>query len=245
LPPRAAHRALVVEVVEVVEVVGVVGVVGVVVLAVVGAGLLAAGFTAKPRPPRPVAAAAPAGLQSAVAALSRPAGTPTVGRARAARSEPNRITISTIGVAAEIMPVGLDSEGRLQVPPLERAQVAGWYSLGPSPGEYGNAVIVGHVDSYATGPAVFFRLAALRPGDTIQVTRQDRTALRFAVDGVTSYPKAAFPTGLVYGPADKAQLRLVTCGGDFDDQNRSYPDNVIVLATLTSVVASTNESVHS
>jgi sortase (surface protein transpeptidase) len=223
--PRAAHRALVV---------------AVVVLAVGGAGLLAAGFNAKPGPPRPAAHAAPTGPHSAAAASSQPAG-----RAWSARSEPTRITIPTIGVAAEIMPVGLDSEGGLQVPPLEQAQVAGWYSPGPSPGDNGNAVIVGHVDSYATGPAVFFRLGALRSGDTIQVTRQDRTVLRFAVDGVKSYPKGAFPTGLVYGPADQVQLRLVTCGGYFDDRNRSYPDNVIVFATLTAVVQSTKESVHS
>jgi hypothetical protein len=79
----------------------------------------------------------------------------------------------------------------------------------------------------------------------VDASTLDRTALRFAVDGVTSYPKAAVPTGLVYGPAGKAQLRLVTCGGDFDDQNRSYPDNVIVFPTLAGVVQSKNESVHS
>ncbi|HEV7899105.1 MAG TPA: class F sortase [Planosporangium sp.] len=246
--------------------------VAVVVLTGVGTGLLAASFNAPPRrPPQPVAQAAPPGLDSAAAALSGPAGSrpapgmpapgmPAPGTPRLARSDPTRITIPRIGVAAEIMSVGLDKDDRVQPPPLEKAKVAGWYGPGPSPGEIGSAVIVGHVDSRTTGPAVFFRLGALVPGDTIQVTRKDGTAARFTVDGVKAYPKTDFPTDLVYGPADKARLRLVTCGGRFDGRDRSYSDNVIVFATLAPVVQgtvlqgtvlqgtvlqSTNESVHS
>jgi hypothetical protein len=235
----------------------------VVVLAGVGTGLLVAAFHAPPpRPPQPVAQARPAGAAAAEPAPEPAAPTPdahppTAGSAPTAgtpdpqpglaRSQPTRITIPKIGVAAPVVPVGLDRAGAVQAPPLAQAQLAGWYEPGPSPGEDGSAVIVGHVDSRRTGPGVFFRLGALRPGDTIEVTRADGATVRFTVDGVEAYPKAAFPAGLVYGPAGPvatAALRLVTCGGRYDARAHAYLDNVIVFATLSSG-QSTNESVHS
>ena len=39
-------------------------------------------------------------------------------------------------------------------------QQPGWFKLGPSPGQVGSAVILGHVDD-RRGPAVFFRLRSL------------------------------------------------------------------------------------
>lgn len=149
-----------------------------------------------------------------------------------ARAEPAEVRIPRIGVNAKIMNIGVDAEGVLEVPPLEEAHLAGWYRLGPSPGEVGNAVVVGHVDSYTNGPAVFFELGALLPGDIIEISRKDGSVARFVVDGVTSYPKSAFPSDLVYGPSPQAGLRLVTCGGEFDKKNREYRDNVVVFATL-------------
>lgn len=90
---------------------------------------------------------------------------------------------------------------------------------------------MGHVDSRALGPAVFFRLGELKAGDRVQVTRQDRSKVDFRVDDVRSYPKTNFPTELVYGPNDRAGLRLVTCGGTFDKHRSSYLNNIIVFAT--------------
>ncbi|SCE83026.1 Sortase family protein [Micromonospora viridifaciens] len=104
---------------------------------------------------------------------------------------------------------------------------------GASPGEAGNAVIVGHVDSAKLGPAVFFNLGALQPGDAISVAREDGSTATFTVESVKSYPKATFPTELVYGPADRPGLRVVTCGGAFDQGAGSYVDNVIAFATMT------------
>ncbi|MBW8767444.1 MAG: class F sortase, partial [Geodermatophilales bacterium] len=90
-------------------------------------------------------------------------------------------------------------------------------------------VLAGHVDSTA-GPAVFFRLGELAAGDEVVVGRSDGTTVRFTVTRVARYPKAAFPTAEVYGPTPDAQLRLITCGGDFDRSRRSYADNVVVFA---------------
>lgn len=238
------------------------GVILVTVLALVGAGLIGLALAAPqpPSPPQPDPAAAPPFLTAPSAGTGAAEPTAgTTGDRRGAnhpddgdpdsrgdgdgdelaprpvgmpRSTPTRVRIPRIGVDAKIVPVGLDRNRELQVPPLDKPHLTGWYELGPSPGEVGNAVVVGHVDSRASGPAVFFRLGELKPGDTVEVVRADGEVARFVVDGVARYPKDAFPTELVYGPADKAQLRLVTCGGTFDRRTQSYRDNVVVFATL-------------
>ncbi|MGK5519508.1 class F sortase [Micromonospora sp. URMC 107] len=201
----------------------------VVVLAMVGAGLIGASFRSAPapRPPQPLAASASTG--PAVADVPDPDVAAGTGLARSA---PTTIAIPRIGVDAAIMPLGTNPDGTVQVPPLERAQLAGWYEPGPSPGEIGNAVIVGHVDSAAIGPAVFFSLGALQPGDTITVTRQDGQQATFTVESVKAYPKTEFPTEQVYGPSNRPGLRVVTCGGTFDEAAGSYPDNVVVFASM-------------
>ncbi|MEU8370770.1 class F sortase [Micromonospora tulbaghiae] len=150
------------------------------------------------------------------------------------RSVPVTISIPRIGVQAPIISLGTNPDGTVQVPPLDQAMKAGWYSPGASPGESGNAVIVGHVDSAQLGPAVFFNLGALVPGDTIVVARQDGSAATFTVREVGSYPKTAFPAAQVYGPSDVPALRVVTCGGVFDKTAGSYLNNIVVYAAMTS-----------
>ncbi|MCZ7418757.1 class F sortase [Verrucosispora sp. WMMA2121] len=209
-----------------------VGTAVVVLLAMTGSGLVGASLksTDAARPPQPVAGTADRPPQNPFAeadlddARRVPAGLP--------RAAPTRIDIPRIGVRAGIMALGTNPDGTVQVPPLDQAMLAGWYEPGPSPGERGNAVIVGHVDSAAIGPAVFFSLGALRPGDTVSVERADGRTATFRVDSVASYPKDAFPTEQVYGPSERPGLRVVTCGGQFDEATGDYPDNVIVFATL-------------
>lgn len=143
---------------------------------------------------------------------------------------PTRVEIPSVSVDSSLARLGLDATGAL-TPPSNFAQ-AGWFSNGPVPGEIGPAVIAGHVDSY-TGPAVFFRLAQVAVGDEVLVGRRDRTTLRFTVTRVARYPKTAFPSAEVYGPTPTAELRLITCGGQFDRSRRSYVDNVVVFARLS------------
>src|SRR5439155_6234823 len=107
--------------------------------------------------------------------------------------------------------------------------VAGWYAEGPAPGQPGPAVLAGHVDSRA-GPAVFYRLAELAPGAEVLVHRADGSTLRYLVAGTVRYPKARFPTALVYAPVPDTELRLITCGGTFDRAIRSYRDDIVVTA---------------
>jgi hypothetical protein len=142
-------------------------------------------------------------------------------------SLPTRVEIARIGVHSALVDLDLDARGRLEVP-RDPAQ-AGWWTGGPRPGQDGPAVIVGHVDS-VLGPGVFHGLPRLEPGDEIAVHRADDTEARFAVERVERWAKDAFPTDAVYRQADGAELRLITCGGRFDQQSLRYLDNVIVFA---------------
>jgi hypothetical protein len=149
--------------------------------------------------------------------------------ARRTSRPPVRIEIPAIGVAAAVIRLGLNRDGSMQVP--ADFGVTGWFTGGPAPGETGPAVIAGHIDS-RTGPAVFYRLRELRAGDRIDVAHADGSSVHFAVDSVVQYPKQAFPTEAVFGPAPEPLLRLITCGGTFDRSRRSYRDNVVVTARL-------------
>lgn len=128
-----------------------------------------------------------------------------------------------------MVPLALEADGTIEVP--SDFSQAGWWVDGPEPGEVGPSVILGHVDS-RRGPAVFFDLLELRPGDAVHVDRSDGTTVTYIVERTEQHPKDAFPTQAVYGPTDEPVLRLVTCGGTFDRDRRSYDDNVVVFATL-------------
>jgi hypothetical protein len=143
---------------------------------------------------------------------------------------PVRLEIARIGVATSLERLGRARDRTVEVP--SGWDVAGWYEGGPRPGDPGSAVVLGHVDS-KTGPAVFYRLRELRPGDRIEVVRADRSRIAFRVDQVSQYAKRRFPTNEVYYPTLRPQLRLVTCGGPFDRASGHYVDNVIVFASLS------------
>jgi sortase (surface protein transpeptidase) len=142
---------------------------------------------------------------------------------------PVRIEIPAIGVTSSLDRLGRAPDGAIQEP--SGWDVPGWYEPGPRPGDPGSAVILGHVDS-KRGPAVFFRLRELRPGDQIDVTRADGSSLRFVVQRTAKFDKQRFPTDEVYYPTLTPMLRLVTCGGQFDATTGHYRSNIIVFATL-------------
>jgi LPXTG-site transpeptidase (sortase) family protein len=148
-----------------------------------------------------------------------------------ARSIPVSIRIPIIYVDAPVMEVGKNADGTVQVPPLDEHNITGWYDGGPTPGQRGASVILGHVDSL-TGISVFYYLRYLSSGDKIYVTLADGKVAAFEVDGVQKVSKDAFPTASVYGKADYPSLRLITCGGAFDKTTGHYLFNIIVYAHL-------------
>lgn len=149
------------------------------------------------------------------------------------RSRPLRLDIPSIGLDVRLTTLGLTPAGAVQVP--TDFYVPGWYRLGPSPGERGSAVILGHVDSYQ-GPAVFFELRDLTVGAHVYVTLADRVRLEFSVIGVAMYHKSTFPDELVFGPRTYSALQLVTCGGTFDTATGHYLSNLVVYTTLVGEV---------
>lgn len=147
-------------------------------------------------------------------------------------SEPVALDIPSIGVhATNIVGLGLADDGSLEVP--SNPDHPGWFTPGPSPGQFGPAVIAGHVDS-ETGPAVFSELGNLTRGSRIHVSRQDDTTAIFSVDRVAVFEQDQFPTRAVYGnTTNRAELRLITCAGDYFERS-GYQSNIVVYAHLLS-----------
>ena len=195
-------------------------------LLLIGAGSLTAGLGGSDRPlARP--APSPAAIRAIVAAP------PMVAALDTARSVPLTLRIPAIGLSVPLTTLGLNDDGSVQVP--TGAQQPGWFKLGPTPGQIGSAVILGHVDSQQ-GPGVFFELRTITAGDQVDVDLTDGAVAQFTVNTVVSYSKQQFPAQRVYGSHGSSALQLVTCGGVFDNQTGSYLSNIVVYTELTAVV---------
>jgi hypothetical protein len=190
-------------------------------LIVGGAAAVGAAVAAQQHAPQPSAAAAGATG-------------PSAGRALALRrSVPISVEIPAIGVRSVLLRLGVKRDGTMQVPPLRRAGAAAWYKYSVTPGQKGTSVIEGHIDN-DQGPAVFFRLGALRPGDLVNVHLADGITAIFRVTGVRQYLKSRFPAKTVYRATRFAALRLITCGGAFDYATSQYLSSTVVFAFLVA-----------
>ncbi|MEV8553734.1 class F sortase [Streptomyces glaucescens] len=187
--------------------------------------------------PRDVVASAesapPAGQPAGAHETDREAGPP---RSRGTgkylpRSKPVRLLIPKISVDAPFTELGIGPKGQLEAPPAHDVNLVGWHADGPSPGEAGTSVIAGHVDT-VTSPAVFVNLGELRKGDVFHVERADRRRASFVVDSVETFDKDHFPDDRVYADTPDAQVRLITCAGDYDRTVKDYTDNLVVFAHL-------------
>ncbi|MER6037621.1 class F sortase [Streptomyces sp. NPDC101169] len=144
---------------------------------------------------------------------------------------PTRLVIPKISVDAPFTPLSLASTGQLQPPPAADTNLVGWYADGVTPGEKGTAIIAGHVDT-VTSAAVFANLYELGRGDRFTVDRADGRKAEFVVDDTETFAKDAFPSDRVYADADRPEVRLITCAGDYDHTVRDYTDNLVVFAHL-------------
>jgi hypothetical protein len=151
-----------------------------------------------------------------------------------APSPPLRIAIPDIDVRTGVHAVNLDRTGSIDVPAANVRNETGWYEQGPTPGQFGPAIIVGHVDT-KDKPAVFHRLNELKAGAKIEVTRRDRTVAIFEVNSVERFSKEQLPVDRVYNDFSRPSLRLITCGGRWVGGAVGYADNIIVFASLTSM----------
>ncbi|MCL7490275.1 MULTISPECIES: class F sortase [Streptomyces] len=181
--------------------------------------------SADPKPQSPSAVAS--------SATPRSSASPAFPDLALPRSAPKRVRIPQIAVDAPFTQLSIGSTGQLDAPPAADKNLVGWFKDGAAPGERGSAIIAGHVDT-KTGPAVFLQLESLKPGSTINITREDGVIATFKVDSVETFNKARFPSDRVYADASTAQLRVITCGGAYDRKVKDYVDNIVVFAHLAS-----------
>lgn len=151
-----------------------------------------------------------------------------------ASSTPTRVVVPSISAESSLVPTGLQGDGSLEVPPVSQPMQASWFNQSPTPGEVGPSVVLGHVNGGGQ-PGIFANLKDVVAGAQVFVDRADGQRAVFQVSRVETIPKNSFPTDSVYNDTANPQLRLITCGGDYDRGERSYLSNVIVYADFVEV----------
>jgi sortase (surface protein transpeptidase) len=144
-------------------------------------------------------------------------------------SSPKTIIIPKLNLQTSIESVGLDNQGRMDVP--KDPNNVGWYNLGTVPGSVGSAVIDGHLDT-KTGPAVFYKLNTLSRGDVIKIIDDKNQTAEFTVTGKISYNDDNFPIDTVFSKNDTQRLNLITCDGVFNKQKQNYSNRLVVFSVL-------------
>lgn len=140
---------------------------------------------------------------------------------------PVSMSVPALGLDEELIDLGIADDGTAEVP--SDYDRVGWFTGGGRPGARGPTVLMGHVDS-TDGPAVFYELRELGPGDVVELTVADGSTARYEVTGTSQVAKGEFPTAAVFGATASDVLRLITCTGEFDRGARSYTDNLVVTA---------------
>jgi sortase (surface protein transpeptidase) len=150
------------------------------------------------------------------------------------RPTPLSLSIPAIGLDATFTtdPLGLNEDSTVEVP--RSYDEVGWYELGPTPGDQGPAIVLGHVDSI-DGPAVLYGLDQLSVGDSIYVERSDGLVTRFVVETLDNKSQTDFPTEEVYENLDYAALKIITCSGTYLEDELRYTHNLIVTARLVGL----------
>jgi LPXTG-site transpeptidase (sortase) family protein len=143
-----------------------------------------------------------------------------------------RMTIPAVGIDAPVVVKGIDANGQMEAP--DNAWDVVWYDFTSRPGEGSNAVFSGHVDYINVGPAVFWPLKDLKPGDRIQVRYEDNVTLEYAVTAVNTFDADTAPVDEIVGPTAKDSVTLITCAGTFNTQTRQYDKRLIVRGELTT-----------
>lgn len=146
---------------------------------------------------------------------------------------PVSLQVPAVGINTGLVPLGQAADGSMDVPGGNPGDPGGWYKYSPTPGQLGPAVILGHVNNLASNEGLFFRLHEMKPGQQFSVVRADHTVAVFQVDKLAEVKKATFPTLAVYGNTNRAEIRLITCGG-FDAASGEYTENTVVYGHLVS-----------
>lgn len=152
-----------------------------------------------------------------------PTPTPTIAR-------PASVSIPKIEITAPIEPVGTDENGKMLLP--QDIKVVGWYSKGFKPGEQGNAVIAGHLDSATGEGAIFYNLKIVEPGDEIIINDETGKAYTFTVTDKVIYPYDQVPIDKVFGKSSQKRLNLITCTGIWNPLEKNYSHRTVIFSQL-------------
>ncbi len=142
---------------------------------------------------------------------------------------PVRLVVPALAASMPVEATALDDRGFMALP--ESPAVAGWYRYSPQPGsDTGATVIAAHVDTRSYGKGPLARLDRLVEGDAIEVST-GATRYRYEVVSVVRLDKAEVDLDELFSRSGGERLHLITCGGEFDAEQRRYEDNVIAVAT--------------
>jgi Sortase domain len=151
-------------------------------------------------------------------------------------ARPVRITIGSLSIAAPVVAEGVDSHGEMAIP--TDIQTIGWYQWSAAPSSStGSIVLVGHVDSATQGLGAFFHLSQITSGSTVQITTTDGRLWKYRVIAREEFPKTAIPLPAIFAQSGPSRLVLATCGGRFDEQTKSYYDNIVITAIPISATS--------
>lgn len=139
---------------------------------------------------------------------------------------PKKISVPLYGIYGDIQEVGLTASGAMGVP--SNFISAGWFKLGARPGENGNAVIAGHLDTYSGKGGIFWNLNKMKKGDYVYVTDENNNKMRFQVIKSVLYDDENAPMSEIFGPNSKAHLNLITCDGAWNQGKKSYDKRLVV-----------------
>jgi len=143
-----------------------------------------------------------------------------------------RLSVPALGVDSAVDPVGVEPDGQMTVP--AEVDTVGWYRFGPAPGGEGSAVIAGHVDSRTQGLGAMAPLRSAAVGDEVVLIDAAGTTTRWRVVSRELIEKQVLPLDRLFTRAGPPRLTLITCGGPFLPEYRSYRDNVVVVAEPVS-----------
>jgi LPXTG-site transpeptidase (sortase) family protein len=152
----------------------------------------------------------------------------TLGVVTEERTPPAFLKIPSINVAASVEQVGLTPEGDMDVP--KNVNNAGWYNLGPMPGELGSSVVAGHFNGTYGEEAVFANLNKLKEGDNVYIEDEGGNTIAFVVTGTKIY-EPGFADD-VFVRNDGIYLNLITCDGVWDESKESFSKRLVVFAKI-------------
>ncbi len=154
---------------------------------------------------------------------------PVIASASKPIEQGSKLVIPKLAINTNIQSVGLTSKGNMGIP--DNYTDVGWFNRGAKPGEVGNAVMAGHLDTYWWTPGVFRNLHQLTAGDDIYVNENGKT-LHFRVTDKKIYDEHSTNLSEIFGKTDKRKLNLITCNGTWNSTVKRYNERLVVFSEL-------------